>query len=52
MKKYIVRLTLAQRQDLHQMISTGTEAARQVLHAWVLLKADQGEYGPGWTDFQ
>lgn len=52
MKKYIVRLTETQRQDLHQMISTGTEAARKLLHARILLKADQGEQGPGWTDEQ
>jgi len=52
MQKYSVRLTPAQRQNLHQMIATGTEAARKLLHARVLLKADQGEHGPGWTDEQ
>ena len=50
MKKYIVRLTEAQRQDLQQLISTGKEPARRLLHARVLLKADQGANGPGWTD--
>lgn len=52
MKKYIVRLTAEQRQDLHHLISTGEEATRKLLHAWILLKADEGEYGPGWTDEQ
>jgi transposase len=51
-KKYIVRLTQEQRQDLHRLISTGVEAARKVLHARILLKADAGEQGPGWTDEQ
>ena len=52
MKKYIVRLTPEQRQDLHLLISTGEEAARKLVHARVLLKADEGEQGPGWTDEQ
>jgi transposase len=51
-KKYIVRLTQEQRQDLHRMVSTGEEAARKLLHARILLKADAGEQGPGWTDEQ
>jgi hypothetical protein len=52
MKKYFVRLTQEQRQDLHHMISAGEEAARKLLHARVLLKADAGEQGPGWTHEQ
>lgn len=52
MKKYIVRLTPAQRQELQHLISTGTESARRLLHARILLKADAGEQGPGWTDAQ
>ena len=52
MKKYIVRLTQVQRQDLQHLIATGTESARRLLHARILLKADQGEQGPGWTDEQ
>jgi transposase len=51
-KTYIVRLTQEQRHDLHRLISTGAEAARKVLHARILLKADAGEQGPGWTDEQ
>ena len=52
MKKYIVRLTEAQRQDLQYLVSTGTESARLLLHARILLKADSGAHGPGWTDAQ
>jgi hypothetical protein len=52
MKKCIVRLTQEQRQDLHHLISTGEEAARKLLHARILLKADEGEQGPRWTDEQ
>lgn len=52
MKKYILRLTQEQRQDLHRLISTGVGATRKVLHARLLLKADAGEQGPGWTDEQ
>src|SRR5690348_2630914 len=52
MKKYIVRLTQQQRQELHHLISTGEEAARKLLHARILLRADAGAQGPGWTDEQ
>jgi hypothetical protein len=51
-KKYIVRLIPAQRQELQHLASTGTESARRLLHARILLKADAGEHGPGWTDAQ
>lgn len=50
MKKYIVRLTQVQRQELQHLVSTGIESARRLLHARILLKADVGEHGPGWTD--
>jgi len=39
MKKYIVRLTQVQRQDLHHLISTGEEAARKLLHARMRLSS-------------
>lgn len=34
------------------MISTGKASARQLTHARILLKADQGEGGPAWSDRQ
>ena len=51
-KKYLVKLTPDERASLHQLISTGKAAARKLQHARVLLKADQGEQGPGWSDEQ
>jgi transposase len=41
-KKYIVTLTDAERQDLRALISRGKGAARRLIHARILLKADQG----------
>jgi hypothetical protein len=52
MKKYIVELTLKQREELSHMISTGKAPARQLTHARILLKADQGPHGPAWSDAQ
>ncbi len=49
-KKYIVKLTTDERASLLQMISAGKAAARKLLHARILLKADASEIGPGWTD--
>jgi len=52
MKKYIVKLSEDERKALQQLIAQGEGAARQLSHARVLLKADSGEGGPGWTDEQ
>ena len=52
MKKYIVELTAAAREELSHMISTGKASARELTHARILLKADQGPDGPGWSDAQ
>jgi transposase len=40
--KYIVNLTLAERADLQQLVRAGTTAARKLMRARVLLKADDG----------
>jgi hypothetical protein len=48
--KYSVRLTEAERADLRTRIGQGTAPARLLTHARLLLKADQGEGGPAWTD--
>src|SRR5260370_24755149 len=50
MKKYIVKLSQAQRQQLEELLSRGQAAARKLMHARVLLKTDQGEQGSGWSD--
>ena len=50
MKKYIVRLSLEERKTLTKMITSGRGPARLFTRAHILLKADQGEAGPGWPD--
>lgn len=49
-KKYIVKLTEEERTYLAEKTTSGIEAASSIRRAWVLLKADQGEYGPAWSD--
>jgi len=49
-KKYIVELTLDERNDLLAKISKGTVKARSNLKARILLKSDKGEFGEAWTD--
>jgi transposase len=51
-KKYIVTLTSEERRELEQMVATGKAAARKLLRAWTLLKADAGPQGGAWTDEQ
>ncbi len=50
MKKYIVELTPEQRKELSEMIKSGKACARALTHARLLLKADAGPDGPGWSD--
>jgi transposase len=47
MKKYKVTLTEEERKSLEHLISRGKGAARKLLHARILLKADEPV---GWTD--
>jgi hypothetical protein len=49
-KKYIVELDARERERLTALISKGKAPARTILKARILLKADQGEGGPGWLD--
>jgi transposase len=49
-KKYIVRLSEAERAELDALVKTGRAAARKRLRAQMLLKADEGEHGPAWSD--
>ena len=51
-KKYIVTLTEPEREMLQAMLSRGKAAARKLVHARVLLKADASPGGPGWSDDQ
>jgi len=50
MPRYIVRLTETERQQLEQMLAKGRHAASTAARARILLKADESEEGPGWTD--
>jgi transposase len=47
-KKYVVRLTEQERDELQSVVKKGTAKAYRVKHANILLKADAN--GPGWTD--
>jgi hypothetical protein len=49
-KRFAVTLTDAERGQLLEMLAAGTAPARRLLHARILLKADQGPGGPGWVD--
>lgn len=52
MKKYKIELDEKQRRQLESVLKGGKESARSQMHARILLKADQGAQGPGWTDEQ
>jgi hypothetical protein len=49
-KKYVVRLSVAEREELDTIVRTGKRSARQIMKARILLKADVSELGPGWSD--
>ncbi len=49
-KKYVVELSRNEREHLDALISKGKSSAKAILKAHILLKADQGPLGPGWTD--
>jgi transposase len=49
-KKYVVRLSAEERQQLEVLIRRGKGPARRLLKARILLKADVSEAGPGWSD--
>lgn len=49
-KQYQVILDQCQRDYLIDLISSGTESARKLTRARILLKADEGEFGPAYAD--
>src|SRR5258708_19083161 len=52
-KRYVVRLSEEERSTLTKVIRAEKGVApKKRLRAQVLLKVDEGEYGPGWTDEQ
>ena len=50
MKRYIVTLTDGEREMLRELLSRGKAAARKLMHARILPKADAGSGGPAWKD--
>lgn len=49
-KKYVVRLSAEEREQLEALIRKGKGPARRLLKARILLKADVSEAGAGWSD--
>ncbi len=48
--KYVVRLTAEEREQLQGLITKGGRAATVLKRARILLKADEAEGGPAWSD--
>jgi Homeodomain-like domain len=51
-KRYVVKLSEAERERLTKLIHAGKHPARQLTRARILLKADSSEAGEGWSDSQ
>jgi hypothetical protein len=49
-KKYVVRLSGEEREQLQALIRKGKSPAKRLLKARILLKADASEAGEGWSD--
>lgn len=49
-KRYVVRLSTEEREQLEALISKGKSPARRLLKARILLKADASDAGEGWSD--
>ncbi len=49
-KQYPVILDQSQRDYLLELITSGTESARKLTRSRILLKADEGEFGPAYPD--
>ena len=49
-KRYVVRLSLEERDQLEGLVNRGREAAYRRRHAQVLLLVDEGEHGPSLID--
>jgi hypothetical protein len=45
-----VKLTEHEQHELHQLITVGKASARKLLHARILLKADESAEGAAWSD--
>src|SRR5215475_5957052 len=51
-KKYVVRLSAEEREQLGALIRKGKSSAQRLMKVRILLKADVSEDGGGWSDSQ
>jgi len=51
-RRYVVELSAEEHVELRNLIDKGKAAAYRRRHAQILLKADEGEAGPAWSDLQ
>ena len=51
-KKCVVKLSMEEREQLDTLIRSSKHPARKLTRARILLKADAGEAGEGWSDSQ
>jgi hypothetical protein len=49
-KKYVVKLSEDERNQLNELIRKGKSSAQRLTKARILLKADVSEAGEGWSD--
>ncbi len=49
-KRFIVRLSTEEREQLEALVAKGKAAAHKLTRARILLKADCSETGPAWSD--
>jgi len=49
-KRYLVRLSEEEQAGLRTLVGSGSGPAPMLTHARILLRANQGEGGPRWTD--
>ena len=49
-KKYVVRLSREEREELEALIRKGKSSAQRLLKARIMLKADVSDCGDGWSD--
>ena len=49
-KKYVVKLSAEEREQLEAMVCAGKHPAQSLTKARILLKADVSEAGEGWSD--
>lgn len=49
-KRYVVKLSEEEREQLRELVDRGKAAAYRRRHAQILLKADEAEGSPAWSD--